>query len=218
EIEKIFYDDGYRLASDFLHEGIETLKLKQAIHRIYESVDGLLDAFLQRTASENNPTECMKGCDWCCYQAVFAVTHELLYLREFIKTELPGAIRVQFEESARRKADITLQIPVNELQKIKEPCPFLRERSCQVYEARPMACRIYLSSSEQSCKEEFEDPRDETNIPQLYEFPLRAGRMLNEGFVAYLRQKGLHVAELPLEQGYMSLVTLDQDFDSWIQP
>ena len=58
---------------------------------------------------------------------------------------------------------------------------------------------------------------DEAHYPQLYEFPLRAGRMPNEDFVVYLKEKGMHVSELPLKQGYMSLVTLDQEFDSWIQ-
>ncbi len=70
-----------------------------------------------------------------------------------------------------------------------------------------MACRIYLSYSEKACRRE---------LPELFEFPLHAGRMLNEGFVAWLKQNGMQSTELPLEQGYASIVTLGQDFGSWI--
>ena len=74
-----------------------------------------------------------------------------------------------------------------------------------------MACRIYLSSSVPSCKRDFEEPGGDRHKPELYEFPLNAGRMLNEGFVSCLKQLGLKSVELPLEQGYASLVSLDQD-------
>jgi Fe-S-cluster containining protein len=217
EIERIFHADGYRLAGEYLQTRPNATQMYRAIDRLYEAVDSLIGSFLQRTAAEGRPAMCRKGCDWCCHQAVFAVTHELLYLREHINKELTAESEKQFEEMARRKSELTLQKPVKELQLIKAPCPFLQDHSCQVYAARPMACRIYLSSSESSCKNEYLDPEDESQFPQLYEFPLRAGRMMNEGFVAYLKEQGLHLIELPLEQGYISLLTLEQDMDSWIQ-
>jgi len=217
EIDRIFHADGYRLAGEYFQSGLNATQMIRAIVRLYESADSLIDALLQRTAAEGRPAMCRKGCDWCCHQAVFAVTHELLYLREYVKNELSEESEKQLEEMARKKSELTLQKPVKELRLLKAPCPFLQEHSCQVYAARPMACRIYLSSSESSCKNEYDDPEDETQFPQLYEFPLRAGRMLNEGFVAYLKEKGMHLVELPLEQGYTSLVTLNQDMNSWIQ-
>ena len=80
-----------------------------------------------------------------------------------------------------------------------------------------MACRIYLSSSEKACRAEFENPANDRNIPELFEFPLQAGRMLNEGFVAYLKQRGFKGSELPLEQGYSTMVTLGQTMEDWIE-
>ena len=80
-----------------------------------------------------------------------------------------------------------------------------------------MACRIYLSSSEKSCRKDHEHPENKSSFPQLYEFPLLAGRMLNEGCVAYLKQQGLGSAELPLEQGYASMRTHGQSFGSWMK-
>ena len=79
-----------------------------------------------------------------------------------------------------------------------------------------MACRIDLSSSVASCKKEHDHPDNISHHPDLYDFPLKAGRMLNEGFVAGLKQLGLEVAELPIEQGYSSMQTLGQNMEDWI--
>ena len=76
--------------------------------------------------------------------------------------------------------------------------------------------RIYLSASEPSCRKEYDHPSDKRSFPGLFDFPLRAGRMMNEGFVAYLKQAGLQVSELPIEQGYSSMHTLGQTMKDWI--
>ncbi len=101
--------------------------------------------------------------------------------------------------------------------KIRAACPFLEAGCCKVYKARPMACRIYLSASVASCKKEHDQPSDTRNFPGLFDFPLRAGRMINEGFVAWLKQNGLQVSELPLEQGYSSMNTLGQTTREWLK-
>ena len=119
-------------------------------------------------------------------------------------------------ERAREKVKISMNKSVEEQLLIRSACPFLDAGSCLVYEARPMACRIYLSSSVQSCEKEYNHPHNRQHHPDLFEFPLQAGRMLNEGFVAGLKQMGLQVAELPVEQGYSSLVTLGQSMEDWV--
>ena len=80
-----------------------------------------------------------------------------------------------------------------------------------------MACRIYLSSSVKGCKRDHDDPGNKRTNAGLFEFPLRAGRMLNEGFVAFLKQTGFQVTELSLEQGYSSMVTQGQTMEDWIR-
>jgi Fe-S-cluster containining protein len=147
---------------------------------------------------------------------VFAVTHELFYLQQYIRDQLSPERAGIFADRARFRSDITLGLSPAEQLKVKSPCPFLDDGACQVYPARPMACRIYLSSSAAECRKEFEDPRNEAIIPPLFEFPLRAGRMLNEGFVAYLRERGLPVSELPLEQAYKSMISLELTAEKWI--
>jgi Fe-S-cluster containining protein len=215
-IGKIFYRDGYRLANQYLGKVVTVDKLREAIAAVYEAVDGLLDAFIHRTATDGKPVQCRRGCSFCCYQPVFAVSHEMLYLKDYIGQRLPAEKQNNYIERSRDKSLLTLNKPLEVQQQISFPCPFLENHSCSVYPARPMACRIYLSSSVNSCKREYEEPGTGGHKPELYEFPLNAGRMLNEGFVSCLKQMGLQSVELPLEQGYASLVTLKQDFRSWI--
>ena len=216
EIGKIFYRDGFRLAIKHLGEGVTVERIKATIKANYEAIDGLLEAFLQRAAAEGSPAECKNGCAFCCFQPVFAVSHEMLYLKDYIKKNLSADKQEKFINHSRKKSLLTLNKSLEEQEKISFACPFLDSNSCMVYEARPMSCRIYLSSSVSSCKREFEDGVNSKSKPELYEFPLNAGRMLNEGFVSGLKQMGLQSVELPLEQGYASLVTLNQDFESWL--
>jgi len=119
-------------------------------------------------------------------------------------------------ERAREKVKISMNLSVEEQLKIRSACPFLESKSCMVYESRPMACRIYLSASVSSCKKEYDHPSDKRSFPGLFDFPLRAGRMMNEGFVAWLKKAGLQVAELPIEQGYSSMITLGQTMKDWV--
>ncbi len=216
EIGKIFYRDGYRLANQHLGDGVSVVKLREAIRAKYEAIDGLLQTFLERSGKDGKPAECKKGCAFCCHQPVFAISHEMLYLKDYITQKIAPDKQKGFIDRSREKSLLTLNKTMEEQQRISHPCPFLENASCSVYEARPMACRIYLSSSVNSCKKDFDNPGSDRYKPELYEFPLNAGRMLNEGFVSCLKQLGLLSVELPLEQAYASLVTLDQDFSSWV--
>ena len=216
EINKIFYRDGYRLALQHLEVEVSVSNLKAAVMELYAAMDGLLEVFVRRSAAEGRSVACRKGCAWCCHQEVFAVTHEQLFIMEFVQNYSSESERSLFIARAREKSVQTLNRPLGEQLKVRVACPFLEDGACAVYEARPMACRIYLSASEKGCRKEHDQPGNQKSIPDLFEFPLQAGRMLNEGFVACLKQIGLPSTELPLEQGYASVVTLGQDFESWI--
>jgi Fe-S-cluster containining protein len=217
EIKRIFYRDGYRLAHEHLDQGITAANLKKAITQLYQAVDKLLESFLDRSVQEGTPTDCKEGCAWCCHQSVFAVTHEFLFLQDYAQQNLSEEVREHILARAREKVMLSMNKPLDEQLKIRAACPFLDEGSCLAYEARPMACRIYLSSSLRSCKREHDQPGNQESISDLFEFPLLAGRMLNEGFVAYLKQSGLPSSELPIEQGYSSMLSMGQTMEDWIE-
>jgi Fe-S-cluster containining protein len=217
EIDRIFYRDGYRLAGRYLEAELSSVQMEEAIRALYAAMDELLEAFLQRAEAEGQAVECKKGCAWCCHQEVFAVTHEFLYLNEYVQKKLSPDKQQRILNRAREKVGQSMNKSVEEQLQIRVACPFLDSGSCQVYEARPMACRIYLSASATSCKKEHDLCDKWRSFPGLFDFPLRAGRMMNEGFVAYLKQSGLQESELPIEQGYSSLVTLGQTMKEWVK-
>ncbi len=216
EIDKIFYRDGYRMAQRYLDQELSPVQMGEAIKALYTAIDELLEAFLLRASEEGQPVSCKKGCSWCCHQEVFAITHEFLYLNDYVHKYLLEADRLAMLERAREKVRISMNLSVEEQLKIRSACPFLESGNCMVYEARPMACRIYLSASVTSCKKEHDHPSDKRSFPGLFDFPLRAGRMMNEGFVAWLKKAGLQVSELPIEQGYSYMVTLGQGMKEWV--
>jgi len=216
EIDKIFYRDGYRMAQRYLDQELSSVQMGEAIRALYSAVDELLEAFLQRAGAEGQPVSCNLGCAWCCYQEVFAITHEFLFLNEYVNKSLSEADRIAVLERAREKVKISMNLTVEEQLKVRSACPFLDSGTCMVYEARPMACRIYLSASEPSCRKEHDHPSDKRSFPGLFDFPLRAGRMMNEGFVAWLKKAGLQVSELPIEQGYSSMLTFGQTMKEWV--
>lgn len=217
EIDKIFYRDGYRLAGSYLEQELSPVQMFEAIRAMYSAIDQLLEAFLQRADAEGQKVSCKKGCSWCCHQEVFAVTHEFLYLNEYVQKHFSSEEQEKALERAREKVKISRNKSLEEQLEIRAACLFLEEGSCTVYAARPMACRIYLSASEASCRKEYDRPGGTRKFPGLFDFPLRAGRMMNEGFVAWLKHSGLQVSELPLEQGYVSMNSLGQTTGEWLK-
>lgn len=210
EKDRIFYSDGYQLAQSAIENGLSNETLFSAIESLYAAIDGLNDSIIALAERQNIKVACFKGCQWCCHQAVFANSYELHFLSERIKIlfnseELAGIIA-----KTDAKYTITSELPEVEILKYKAPCPLLRDGACSAYAARPMACRIYLSTKLETCLEFFHHPENEFNFPALIDFPLRAGRMLNEGFRAALKESGIDTAEFKLEDGLRIVLNNNQ--------
>lgn len=187
-----------------MREGFSSEKLQEATKDLYEAVDSLNEALVQRAAAEGVPVACRKGCSWCCNQTVFGVSHEFIYLENFLSRNFSQEEREKIFERARTKHATTGSLNASERLLHKEACPLLENGSCMVYEARPMACRIYLSSEEESCRKEYLQPDNVREFPALFSFPLQAGRMMNEGFTACLREYSFNSRELTIEEGLLS--------------
>jgi len=113
EIGKIFYRDGYRIAVQHLEGETSVSNLKEAIRTLYREVDGLLEAFLRRSAEEGKPADCKIGCSWCCHQEVFAITHELLYLHDHVLQNSDRKEREGFISRAREKSFLPLVLSLS---------------------------------------------------------------------------------------------------------
>lgn len=201
ENDRLFYADGYRIAQTAINQGITEENLFAAIELLYEAIDGLNDSIIAYSEKQHVRIACRKGCHWCCHQAVFANSYEIHYLAAQIKKIKNDVERRTILEKANEKSIQTSKLSDEEVLKYKHPCPFLSAGACSLYRARPMACRIYLSFDLESCLEFYHHPENEHSYPALLEFPLRAGRMMNEGFMAALKAGGIDTAEFRLEEG-----------------
>lgn len=201
ENERILYSDGYRLAQRFIDIGLTTENLFQAIRELYAAIDGLNSSVIAYADKQNLKVACTKGCQWCCHQAVFANSYEIHFLSDFIKGSFSSEEINEMTDRTNKKNNVTATLTDQEVLNYKAPCPLLRDGACSAYAARPVACRIYLSTSLPSCLHFYNHPEDESVYPMLLDFPLRAGRLMNEGFMAALKEKGIELAEFRLEDG-----------------
>ncbi len=203
EIEQAFFRDGYLLAADFLSREGPPDQIMEAISRLYAMLDDFLAVFLEKAASGTNPAACKKGCAWCCHQAVFAQVYEYRYLKNWMFEHLDAELLDNVRKRAKQKVYHTDQLPREKLLKHKEACPLLENDKCLAYDARPVACRIYLSMNLDSCINEFNSPDDKSRFPMLFELPLQAGRSLNDGFRAGLKEAGIDTREFSMEKGLL---------------
>lgn len=201
ENDRIFYSDGYQLAQTAIEKGLSKATLFSAIESLYEAIDSLNDSIIAYSERQNMNVACSKGCQWCCHQAVFANSYELHFLSERIKEKSEPEEFKKILERTEAKYAITSKLSNEEVLKYKSPCPLLIDGACSFYRERPMACRIYLSNKLETCIEFYHHPENEENFPALLDFPLRAGRMMNEGFRAALKEGGVDTAEFKFEEG-----------------
>ncbi len=117
---------------------------------------------------------------------------------------------------SREKEAITGDMSVREFLQTSYPCPFLMDHSCLIYPVRPMACRCYLSSDVNSCMALYRQPGNKQIMAALYDFPLRAGRSINEGIRAVLMQNRIITSEWLLEVLITKTFAREGIFDEWL--
>ena len=197
---KAFYSDGYIIGMEIFTSGFTQKKLFESVHQIHESIDSFIQSFDEFVTQYGKKIHCRKGCSWCCHQPVFALSYELDYLDHFVSKNFTPQKQAEIRKRAKEKKQKLKFLPEKELLNSKVPCPLLENGSCMAYEARPMACRIYLSTNVKTCLDFFYKPEDKKSIPALLDFPMRAGRMMNEGFKSALKTNGMKVDEFRIEE------------------
>jgi Fe-S-cluster containining protein len=199
-IENAFYADGFRLGMRVCDAGFNEDELFAALEEMYASVDSIIEMLTGFAAKQNQPVHCRKGCEWCCHQPVFALQYELDYLNHFVNINFDERQKSALKSKAESKRNALGFKAEKELLNAKHPCPLLENGVCTAYHARPMACRIYLSTNVDSCLTFFKQPEKAESIPALIDLPLRAGRMMNEGFKAALKNHGFTAKEYRIEE------------------
>ncbi len=213
--EKLFYSDGYRLGQSHPIKD-ELVQLNRGMTELYHHTDQLIGTFIQRCQAEGVAVDCRKGCAWCCHQAVFATTHEMVVLIQYLKKRFSPEVVADVLEKAIDKEEKFSALSPAETSRGRHACPLLLNESCMVYPVRPMACRIYLSSNVQSCIAKHHHPHDPKARPALFDFPLKAGRQMNEGFASTLREQGFAVEEHRIEHILIRLLTHPEAEKEWL--
>lgn len=106
------------------------------------------------------PRACRRGCGWCCHQAVFLTVPEAVVVIAHLRsTWSPERLQRLRAALAVRAAERREQIARDTVKTSSEPCVFLdEENSCMIHQARPLACRGFMSASAEACAERYIDP------------------------------------------------------------
>jgi Fe-S-cluster containining protein len=104
----------------------------------------------------NIPIACKKGCAHCCYIWVSATAPEIIYISKIIRRRGDGAIaRVIAANEATKDFDIYAR------KQHPTPCPMLNENACSIYDSRPGACRLAVSTDAEICARSYRNITDE---------------------------------------------------------
>lgn len=216
EIDNAFFADGYRLAGGNLDGKLTKNSLLMHLNAQYIVIDSLLEAFQHRVISSGARIDCRCGCSWCCHQQVLVMPAEMLLIVDYIEMNFDKETIEAVLNRAVDKDEKVKELSPEKVLQAKIPCPLLRDGSCSVYPVRPMACRIYLSSNVDSCLQGFYHPENPDIFPELFDFPLHAGRMMNSGLIHYLKEKGISIYENRLEKILRLLLTEPDKGTKWL--
>ena len=200
KLEKAFYSDGYRFGMRVADSNNDQRVLFETILEMHNEIDGFIESVTKFAEQQNQQIDCRKGCEWCCHQPVFALDFELDYLNDFINHNFNEQKQNEIKKRAANKDKKLSMLKDTDLLDAKFPCPLLENGACIAYKARPMACRIYLSGDVNSCLKFYQNPGNKNSVPALLNITLRTGQMMNEGFKAALKTKGIKTQEFRIEE------------------
>jgi Fe-S-cluster containining protein len=204
-IENAFFSDGFKLGMKVVTSKKSQEVLFESISEMYDAIDTLIDSLINFAERNNQRIDCKKGCEWCCHQPVFALDYEMEYLNNFILLNFEEKEKRKIKNRAEQKNQKLSILNETDLLNSKSPCALLENGACIAYKARPMACRIYLSSDVNSCLKFFHQPDDKLNYPALLSLTLRCGQKMNEGFKAALKTDGILTKEFRIEEMLLEL-------------
>lgn len=213
--DQIFIYDGLNIANN-IPEACDQESFTPHAEELYKQLDLLSDSFITNCEQENLRVDCKMGCSWCCYQAVFALTHEMLLIVNYIRKNFDQKRINEILAKAKKKSALTKELSKEELLRFKHPCPLLKNGVCTIYPVRPLACRIYLSSDVETCKARYNNPEDKSLKAALFGFMMDAGKNMNYGFVNGLKEKNLISNEAPLEWILEQFLENKDSFDEWL--
>lgn len=115
-----------------------------------------VDAIVDETVKRGVGFACAKGCSFCCSLEVSAFPQETFRIARALSRRADReSIVAKLSAHAERNPRGTDRLR-------REPCPFLVDQACSIYEVRPLACRKCVSLDVERCRQMSETvPGDE---------------------------------------------------------
>lgn len=218
DLDDAFFTEGYSLAKKHLENNRSLNAMHEMVKGLYSTLENLMEMFQNQCKEADYKVDCKKKCSWCCKQSALILPYEASYLAEYIEKNTAPRDLSQLKERILEKYEITSALNIIQLVSYREKCPLLKDDdTCIAYEARPTACRLHLSMNASSCEANCKDPANEEIFAELYEFPLRAGRIMNSGISKFLSEKGLISEEWTLEYHLSTLLNNNSITEQWIE-
>ncbi|PCI38900.1 MAG: hypothetical protein COB46_10140 [Rhodospirillaceae bacterium] len=154
----------------------------------YMTIDHHIDLW---KANDNPSFACQSGCGHCCFQAVWVTEPEVILLAEAIRNQDSPLLK-----RAAEMNEITKSMDLEERKNTPVACPFLYEdKTCFVYEVRPVACRFVYSNDETAC---INDLQNRTEGVGVFSRPIDQANQIRSALVSALYDIDLHCHTLDL--------------------
>lgn len=140
----------------------------QRLRALWELADDIGDTFSDAVA-------CKRGCSHCCHCAVMLPKAEAQLIGQLINRE-PADAQPTFEHESVEWG-------------YHNPCSFLRDDECSIYEHRPLECRLMYSA-------DVDDLLCQLRPPLVTQTPLVDMRYITQVQVAVIARDGLHFADI----------------------
>ncbi|GKT28834.1 Putative zinc- or iron-chelating domain containing protein like protein, partial [Aduncisulcus paluster] len=96
---------------------------------------------------------CTAGCSYCCSSHITVTPQEAFCIALHLAAECFEDDFVRLSEGCLAAADDFVPGQLKEfVQDYFQPCPFLKDNQCAIYEVRPILCRNWISHDLEACK------------------------------------------------------------------
>jgi Fe-S-cluster containining protein len=173
----------------------------RAVLRERPSVDGTVELARSAMAGTSRLAEgllarapagavaCRSGCDHCCHQSVGVTPPEALAIWQHLSSTLSSSALAEVASHVAATHDRTRGLASHDRYSPDQPCAFLRESVCTIYEVRPLACRGMNSFDADLCARRLRDPATRSAFladpaglgPSSFLEPIRAFHAISAG-------------------------------------
>jgi Fe-S-cluster containining protein len=124
-----------------------------------DAAKGVLASFdaIAETSPRKPEWACASGCSYCCHMPVHLTAVEAVAIAAYVYESFDVPARADTAQRLASTAEAIAPMSDAEFKDSRNPCALLDDEGrCSVYEARPLACRGFHSTSAEVCQASFE--------------------------------------------------------------